>query len=224
MSLCILDLYLPADTPPNVAAGKAVVSDLCRHATINDLCILLTEVWMTDEHLATWDDWTDATLAARASVLRETAASALHRLLDAFAASLRGPHVARFRLDADTGASVDVYLDGPTDAVHPWSIVCCHNLLSRGGPSASARPAGCCTRAGPARPSPRSPSTPSPRPPPATATGRSRDARTPGDGTASRAGQRTGAPHAARVPRPARRPPAPRRTCQRAGVDNRPAG
>lgn len=132
MSLCILYLYLPADTPPDVDAAKAVVSGLCRDATIAELRVLLTKMWITSEHPVTGDRRTDAMIFDRADVLRAAAESALHRLLDTFAASLRGPHVVRFRLDTGTGGGVDVYRDRLTDESHPWHIVCGHRRFPPG--------------------------------------------------------------------------------------------
>ena len=122
-----------------MAAGKAVVSDLCHHATASDLFDLLDNEWITHEYPEKWYEMTNEMLTTRADVLGKAAESALYRLLDAFAASLRGPHVARFRLDADAG--VDVYLDGPTDGPHPWDIVQGWDMFPPGQTTASARPA-----------------------------------------------------------------------------------
>jgi hypothetical protein len=130
MSRAILSLYLPADTPPDLAAGKAAVSDLCRHATVTDLRFLLTKMWIIDTDPRTSRD--DRVLAARAGALRAIAETELHRLLDVFAASLHAPHATRFRLDTDTGAGVDIYRDRPTDESHPWHIIYGHGLFPPG--------------------------------------------------------------------------------------------
>jgi hypothetical protein len=127
------DLYLPAGTALDLAAAKTTAGELCRHATTDDLRILLDEDWISHDGLTDPDDWTDQALTAAAETLRDAAEHRLHQLLDDFAASLHGRDVARFRFDnptADDESGVDAYVTGglssgggTTDAYDAWDIV-----------------------------------------------------------------------------------------------------
>jgi hypothetical protein len=125
------DLYLPAGTTIDLAAATTTAGELCRHADIDDLRILLDEDWISADSLTDTDDWTDEAIAA-AEPLRAAAEDRLHRLLDGFAASLQGRDVARFRFDnaANDNGGVDAYVTGgtsvdggPTYAYESWDIV-----------------------------------------------------------------------------------------------------
>ena len=127
--MLVRDLYLPAGTTLDLAAARAAVTRLCRTAGLDDLRTLLDNDVITDDTL-TGPDGSDRALTARADGLRTAAEQQLHRLLQAFASSLRRRDVARFRFDHDTGTGVDAYLtggcswgDSPTDAYDSWDIV-----------------------------------------------------------------------------------------------------
>src|SRR5689334_7814643 len=94
--MLLRDLYLPAGTAVDLPAAKKLVDDLCWQATVADLRILLDHDWISHSSLYD-DDPPDARIAEHATELRATAAQSLYQLLDAFAASLHGRDVARFR-------------------------------------------------------------------------------------------------------------------------------
>src|SRR5215212_5029591 len=96
--MLVRDLYLPAGITLDLAAARAAVTRLCRTASLDDLRTLLDTDVLTDDTRTGPDD-SDTALTARADGLRSAAEQRLHRLLEAFAASLRRRDVARFRFD-----------------------------------------------------------------------------------------------------------------------------
>lgn len=128
--MLLRDLYLPAGTGIDLAAAKAAASSLCRAATVTELRVLLDHDRISHPALYAYEV-SDSQITPHVEVLRATAEQELHRLLDAFAASLQDRDVARFRFDrADNEAGVDAYVTGgylnghsPTDSYDAWAII-----------------------------------------------------------------------------------------------------
>jgi hypothetical protein len=123
-------LYLPADTAIHLAAAKTLASELCQHATLDELRTLLEHGWIGDDTLPDPDSRSGDNLAAHAGHLRQLAEQELHKLLDRFARSLHSREVYRHRFDHDDTPGVDAYItggpsygDGPTDAFDDWDVV-----------------------------------------------------------------------------------------------------
>jgi hypothetical protein len=129
--MSLRDLYLSADTAPDLAAAKALAGILCRGAGVAELRVLLEHDWISHPALYDWDP-SDEQIGAHLGELRDTAVQRLHRLLDEFDASLDDREVARFPFDLDNGGghTVDGYAtggvtpsDAPTDSFEAWDIV-----------------------------------------------------------------------------------------------------
>lgn len=132
LDMILRELYLPADTKLDSATATEIISQLCRTATLNDLRALADNGWLQHADLQPADDWSDQHLTAHAPVLRTSAERRLHQLLGAFATSLRGRDVIRWRFDTNpnTAHGVDAYVtggltagDAPTDAFEAWDLV-----------------------------------------------------------------------------------------------------
>ena len=131
--MTLRDLYLPADSIPDLPAARTTATTLCRNATIKDLRTLLDNDWIGHPSLSD-DDVSDEQIRPHLADLRAAAEQRLHELLAAFIASLRERDVARFPYDRTPGEArghtLDAYLtggvtpsDAPTDSFQGWDIV-----------------------------------------------------------------------------------------------------
>jgi hypothetical protein len=154
--MAIRALCLPAGTTVDLAAAKAVATELARNATDGDLDRVLDNDAFVDIPIADVrppvEVWTSQVIARHADALRAWTETCLHQALDTFAASLQHRDVTRFPFGRDPHTSdggVDAYLtgglstgDSPTDSYTAWDVVYDTDRFPDGGVDAIGAAAG----------------------------------------------------------------------------------